>query len=189
MLNELPDLPIGEKNGDAVLLPAEKFDKKKNTENPEMYAVFPFRIFGVGKPNLELARRTFANRLHISHDCWSQDDIQMAMLGLTEQAKDFVSRRASPASSSDSRFPGFWNSFKDWSPDMDHGGVLQMALQSMLMQWEGREIRLLPAWPREWEADFKLHAPAKTIVEGKVRAGKVIDLQVTPESRRRDVVM
>jgi alpha-L-fucosidase 2 len=189
MLGELPPLPIGEKDGATVLLPAEKFDKKKNTENPELYAVFPFRIFGVGKPDLDLARRTFAARLHQSHDCWSQDDIQMAMLGLAEQAKDFVSRRASPASHSDSRFPAFWNAFHDWIPDMDHGGVLQMALQSMLMQCEGSEIRLLPAWPREWDSEFKLHAPQQTIVEGKVRGGKIVDLTVTPKERRRDIVV
>ncbi len=191
MLTELPELPIGEKNGDTVLLPAETFDKKKNTENPEMYAIFPFRIFGVGKPDIELARRTFASRLHVSHDCWSQDDIQMALLGLSDQAKNFVTQRASPASYSEGRFPGFWNSFKDWSPDMDHGGVLQMALQSMLMQWEGDRILLLPAWPKEWDADFKLHAAKRTVIEGKVRGGKVVDLVVTPRCappRHRDRV-
>ena len=46
-----------------IQYPYGKFDKKKNTENPEMYAVFPFRIFGVGKPDIELARRTFASRV------------------------------------------------------------------------------------------------------------------------------
>ena len=49
---------------------------------------------------------------------------------------------------------------------MDHGGVLQMGLQLMLMQCEDREIRLLPAWPKEWDTDFKLHAPYQTTVEG-----------------------
>lgn len=27
------------------------------------------------------------------------------------------------------------------------------------MQTIGREIRLLPAWPKQWDVDFKLHAP------------------------------
>jgi len=39
-----------------VLLPADRFDKLKNKENPELYAVFPFRVFGLGKP--DLARET-----------------------------------------------------------------------------------------------------------------------------------
>jgi hypothetical protein len=189
MLDALPPIPIGQKDGKRVVLPAERFNKKKNTENPELYGVFPHRLFGVGKPDLELARDTFAARLHQSHDCWSQDDVQMALLGLTDQATEFVSKRASDASHSDSRFPAFWNAFHDWIPDMDHGGVLQLALQFMLMQCEGREIRLLPAWPSEWDADFKLHAPYQTVVEGKVREGKLTNLRVTPESRQADVVI
>ena len=189
MIDELPPIPIGEKDGRRVILPADRVDKKKNTENPELYGVFPYRLFGVGKPDLDLARDTFAARLHREHDCWSQDEIQMALLGLADQAKDYLVQRASDASHSDSRFPAFWNAFHDWIPDMDHGGVLQLALQFMLMQCEGREIRLLPAWPKEWDASFKLHAPYQTIVEGAVKGGKLVNLRVTPESRRADVVV
>jgi hypothetical protein len=188
LMSELPELPIGEKDGKRVILPAERFDKKKNTENPELYSIFPYRIHGVGKPELELARHTFAARLHQSHECWSQDDIQMALLGLTDQAKQWITWRAAPEQHSDSRFPAFWNAHKDWCPDIDHGGVLQLALQFMLMQCEGQQIRLLPAWPKEWNVEFKLHAPFQTVVEANVRDGEVIELKVTPESRRADVV-
>jgi hypothetical protein len=58
----------------------------------------------------------------------------------------------------------------------------------MLMQTDGRRILLLPAWPKNWDCDFKLHAPYQTVVEGKVVAGKVMGLKVTPESRRKDVI-
>jgi hypothetical protein len=187
MLAELPPIPVGDKGGRRVVLPAERFDKKKNTENPELYCVFPYRMYGMGKPDLELARDTFAVRLHPSHDCWSQDDVQMALLGLTEQAREHVTKRAAPESHSDSRFPGFWNAFHDWIPDMDHGGVLQLTLQSMLMQCEGRQIVLLPAWPAGWDVDFKLQAPLRTTVEGKVRSGRMIELNVSPPSRQQDV--
>ena len=189
MLGELPEIPIGEKDGKRVILPAERFDKKKNTENPELYSIFPYRLHGVGKPDLELARDTFAARLHQSHECWSQDDMHMALLGLTDRAKEWITRRAAPDQHSDSRFPAFWNAHKDWCPDIDHGGVLQLALQFMLIQCEGREIRLLPAWPKEWDVDFKLHGPFQTIVEAKVRDGEMVELKVTPESRRADVVI
>lgn len=187
MLEELPAIPVGEKDGKRVILPAERFDKMKNTENPELYCIFPYRLFGVGKPDLQLARDTFAARLHPSHDCWSQDDVQMAMLGLTQQAKDYLTQRASPASHKESRFPAFWDAFHDWVPDMDHGGVLQLAVQSMLMQTDGKKILLLPAWPREWNADFRLHAPEQTMVKAKVRRGELVDLEVTPRSRAGDV--
>jgi hypothetical protein len=48
---------------------------------------------------------------------------------------------------------------------------------------------LLPAWPLEWDVDFKLHAPRSTMVEVSLRNGKIIELKVTPESRRADVVL
>jgi hypothetical protein len=183
----LPPVPIGEKNGQRVLLPAEQFDKRKNTENPELYAIFPFRLYGVGKADLQLARDTFAARLHKSHECWSQDDIQAACLGLTAEAKENIVRRAAPATHS--RFPAFWDAHHDWAPDMDHGGVLQLALQSMLMQTESRKIILFPAWPMEWDVTFKLHAPYHTVVEGVLRNGEVAELQVSPSERHDDVVI
>jgi hypothetical protein len=189
LLAELPPIPVGENDGHPVILPGEHVARKTNKENPELYAVFPFRVFGLGKPDLERARNTFFARLHASHDCWSQDDIHAAFLGLSDVAKEYVSKRASPASHSDSRFPGFWNAFHDWVPDMDHGGVLQLALQSMLMQCEGRQILLLPAWPKEWDVEFKLHAPYRTVVEGKVVGGEIVELHVTPPERKADVVV
>jgi hypothetical protein len=59
----------------------------------------------------------------------------------------------------------------------------------MLMQTDGKKILLLPAWPKEWNASFKLHAPYNTTVEGQVVNGEVIDLKVTPESRRKDIII
>ena len=59
----------------------------------------------------------------------------------------------------------------------------------ILMQCDGRRIQLLPAWPSDWDADFKLHAPYQTVVEGKVRSGKAVDLKVTPEERRKDLIL
>jgi hypothetical protein len=179
LLSELPPLPIGERDGKRIVLPAERFDKKKNTENPELYCIFPYRLFGVGRPDIDLARNTFAARLHKSHECWSQDEIQMALLGLAQEARESLIKRAAPESHSDSRFPGFWNAFHDWIPDVDHGGVLQMALQLMLAQQTGGELLLLPAWPKEWDADFKLHAPDQTIVQGSVRNGEMVDVKFT----------
>jgi len=187
MIDELPNIPTGEKDGHRMILPAERFDVKKITENPELYCVFPYRLFGLRKPDLQLARDTFEARLIRLHECWSQDDIQMALLGLTQQVKEWIVARASPASHSDSRFPGFWNAFHDWVPDVDHGGVLQMALQLMLMQVDGERIVLLPACPKEWNADFKLHAPGQIVVQGVVRGGKVVELNVTPETARKQV--
>jgi hypothetical protein len=185
----LPPVPVGEKDGEQVLLPAAEFDVKKNTENPELYCIFPYRLYGVGKPDLDLARRTFKKRLHVEHTCWHQDVIQMALLGLTDEAKDFVSRRASDDCHKESRFPAFWDAFHDWIPDLDHGGVLQLAVQNMLVQCEGQEIRLLPAWPKEWDVDFKLHVPGPAILECRVRGGVVEKLKIDPPEREKDILV
>jgi hypothetical protein len=125
----------------------------------------------VGKPDLQLAQDTFDARLHVYAECWSQDDIQMALLGRAEQAKEWLVKRASDAAHSDSRFPAFWNAFHDWVPDVDHGGVLMMALQLMLMQAEGDQVTLFPAWPKEWNVEFSLRAPGGVTIGGSKKAG------------------
>jgi hypothetical protein len=74
------------------------------------------------------------------------------------------------------RFPAFWGPNFDWIPDQDHGEVNMIALQHMLIQTEpySDKIHLFPAWPKEWDCSFKLHAPGKTIIQGKVKNGKVL---------------
>ncbi len=64
-----------------------------------------------------------------------------------------------------------------------------IGLQEMLLQTPGNRILLFPAWPKEWDVDFKLHAPQQTTVEAVLKGGKIISLKVTPEFRREDVVI
>lgn len=52
-----------------------------------------------------------------------------------------------------------------------------------------KEALLLPAWPKEWEVDFKLHAPGNTVAECVYRSGKSDKFKVTPESRAPDLVL
>jgi hypothetical protein len=54
-----------------------------------------------------------------------------------------------------------------------------MGLQQKLLQFEGDRILLLPAWPRDWDVSFKLHAPQGTTVEGVWREGKWERLEIT----------
>ena len=119
----------------------------------------------------------------------------MAYLGLTDQARDFLVRRAR-SHDKGSRFPAFWGPNYDWIPDQDHGGVLMKAYQAMVLQTEPAigeaddgKIFLLPAWPRDWDLNFKLHAPGQTTLEGRYHDGKIHALRVTPPERRNDVVL
>jgi alpha-L-fucosidase 2 len=189
MLGELPDLPVATKEGRRVLLPytGEQVAKSFNMENPELYAIYPFRLYGLGKPDLSLALNTFNARKQRDTGCWVQDPIQAAMLGLADVAKDYSSynlTRKEPGL----KFPAFWTTGHDYTPDEDNGGNGENGLQQMLMQVDSRKILLLPAWPKGWDADFKLNAPYRTTVQGKVEKGKLINLIVTPASRRADII-
>jgi alpha-L-fucosidase 2 len=189
LYNELPELPIGNNNGPAVLLPyaGPQTAKSFNSENPELYAIYPFRIYGLGKPGLNVAVNTFNARKQRSKGCWVQDPIQAAMIGDATVAKDYVSfalTRKDPTL----KFPAFWVKGNDYMPDQDNGGNGENGLQQMLMQVDGKKIMLLPAWPKGWDADFKLNAPYDTTVEGKVVNGKLTNLKVIPVSRLVDVI-
>ncbi|MCF7854701.1 MAG: DUF5703 domain-containing protein [Candidatus Pacebacteria bacterium] len=166
----------------------DKEPARSNSENPELYTVFPFRIYGVGKPDLQIGLATFEKRVTKRCTGWSQDHNQAAMLGLTDIAADYVTKRAR-TSDPDSRFPAFWGPNFDWVPDQDHGGVLMKALQAMLLQADHGKVLLFPAWPKDWDVAFKLHAPRRTVVEGVYRNGVLESLTVTPNERERDVVM
>jgi len=179
----LPPLPtrsyFWEKRKEVI--PALQYDDCKNFENVALYAVFPYRLFGVGKPELEVGRATWAARPVKDTGGWRQDAIQAALLGLTDEARVAVVKNFS-TSHTGSRFPAFWGPNFDWIPDQDHGSVPCIALQRMLIQSDGGKIRLLPAWPKDWDVAFRLHAPGQTLVEGRVRQGKLEALVVSPES-------
>ncbi len=187
LISELPPVPMREVDGETVLACADSYSGKQNIENPELYAIFPYRRYGLGKPDLELARRTFAKRLIKRTGGWQQNAIKAAYLGLADEAVKMVGQNFS-SKSSQHRFGAMWGPNYDWIPDQCHGSVAMTALQRMLLQYEGDRIRLLPAWPKHWDVDFKLHAPRKTTVEGSVRNGDIMDLKVSPAFRRKDVV-
>jgi len=141
----IPSIPMMDIAGKPAIAPAEaELPKRTNSENPELYAVFPFRLYGVGKPELEMARHTYNHRRVKGNNGWRQDDTQAAFLGLAKTAAEYVAGRSKNKHSA-SRFPAFWGPNFDWIPDQDHGGNLLMALQTMLIQADNGKILLLPA--------------------------------------------
>lgn len=188
--SKLPDIPFRETPSGKALAPAARYESKNNVENPELYAVFPFRLYGVGNPDPDRGKNALEHRWDKGNFGWRQDDIFMAYLGLTQQARDYLVGRAKNHDEN-SRFPAFWGPNYDWTPDQDHGGVLMKAFQSMLIQADpySKKIYLLPAWPVEWNVEFKLHAPYNTTIEGRVIEGKVELTEVIPASREKDIIL
>lgn len=190
MLATLPPIPLRVVDGKEMISPAKTWERINNVETPQLYPVFPWRIYGVGKEGVETARNTYlydpdalAFRSHIG---WKQDNIWAACLGLTEEAQRLTRLKLSDGPH---RFPAFWGPGYDWTPDHNWGGSGMIGLQEMLLQSNGNQLLLFPAWPREWDVHFKLHAPGQTTVEAELKHGKLIRLEVTPESRKKDVVV
>ena len=73
----------------------------------------------------------------------------------------------------------------DWT---NWGGSGMIGLHEMLMQTSDNRIILFPAWPKNWDVSFKLYAPKNTIVECIYKNGRIEKLEVTPESRIKDLV-
>lgn len=173
-----------------TISPAVSWERINNIETPQLYPVFPWRIYGIGRENLELARNTYfydpdAIKFR-SHTGWKQDNIWAACLGLTEEAKRLSLTKLSDGPH---RFPAFWGPGYDWTPDHNWGGSGMIGLQEMLLQTNGKQILLFPAWPKEWNVHFKLHAPGKTTVEVTLKGGEVKDLKVLPENRKKDIII
>ena len=182
LINDLPEIPLRLVNNDTVLAPAAEFSDKKNVENPELYAIFPYRTFVIGKPNLALAKRTFAIRTHKDNFGWQQNSIQAAYLGLSEESRRMVTESFSTWDKN-FRFPAFWGPNYDWTPDQDHGSVAVNALQRMIIQYENEKVYMLPAWPVEWDVHFKVNAPGNTTIEGIFENGKIVRIKTTPENK------
>ena len=185
-LRRLPDITV--RNG--MLQPALHYERVQNVETTQLYPVYPWRMYGVGRPDLDIARNTYQNdslaQKFRSHVGWKQDAIWAACLGLTDEAQRLIELKLADGPH---RFPAFWGPGYDWTPDHNWGGSGMIALQEMLLQEVGDKLYLFPAWPREWDVHFLLHASGNTTVEAELRGGQVVNVKVMPEKRQHDVVL
>ena len=168
---------------------AQKYNpKRSNCENPELFPIWPFRLFGLERPMLEEARNAY--RLRGSHNDvgWGYDGNAAALLGMTDEAARILKVRISNSNAA-YRWPATWGPNFDWLPDQCHGGNLMASVNYMLLQHSGDKILLLPAWPKDWDVSFKLHAPRQTTVEVVYRGGKIEKLDVLPKERRKDITL
>jgi hypothetical protein len=194
ILDRLPDMPTAtsDKFGGKYLKPAENFNHLSE-HCPEMYPLYPYQLYGLGLDDLDLMKRTSLATGHARFKsiAWIQANIHAPRLGETELAQKLNSEKMD---NGPYRFPAFWPHDIDWAPDHNWGGSGMIGMQEMVMQThalpgERGKIRLLPAWPKEWDVDFKLHAPYKTTVECKAKSGNITFLKVIPNQRRSDMVI
>ena len=178
LTSQWPDITIT--NG--MIQPAKYFERVQNEESSQLYPVFPWRMYGVGRPDLKIAQKTykqdFLARKFRSHVGWKQDAIWAACLGMTDEAARLLQLKMADGPH---RFPAFWGPGFDWTPDHNWGGSGMIAMQEMLLQEVGDTLYLFPAWPKDWDVRFKLHASKGTIVEAELKGGQVISVKVTPQ--------
>jgi hypothetical protein len=189
MLSRIPEIPLRTVDGREMIAPAITWERVNNIETPQLYPVFPWRIYGVGREGLQTARNTYlydadAVKFH-SHIGWKQDNIWAACLGLTDEAFRLAKLKLADGPH---RYPAFWGPGYDWTPDCNWGGSGMIGLQEMLLQEAEGKILLFPAWPADQDVHFRLHASGNTTVEATLKDGRLTDLKVTPAERKNDVV-
>jgi hypothetical protein len=165
-----------------------------NHENSGLYAVWPFRQFGVEKPDLPLALDTYAHRPHPCNHNWCQDIADAALLNSSaiDIANQIQQRAlAPPARDQDGtlwRFEGFSQHYEDYAPAVDHISMLRIAMHLTLLQPlddAAQSILLFPSWPVQlWDVSFKLHGPLNTTIEAACVGGKLVKLVVQPAERK-----
>jgi hypothetical protein len=190
MRQRIPSISYRSFDGKTTIAPALTWQRINNTETPQLYPVFPWKMYGLEKPGLDTAINTYlfdtdAVKFRDSKG-WKQDNIFAARLGLTNEAVKYTFAKLKD---SDRRFPAFWGPGFDWTPDHNWGGSGMIGLQEMLLQDVDDKILLFPAWPKNIDVHFKLHAPKQTVVEAELKNGKVTLLKVSPESRRKDIMI
>lgn len=185
----IPPISFASFKGHPTIAPAKMWERINNVESSQLYPVFPWGMYGIGRPGLDTAINTWKYDTNVvkfrSHVGWKQDNIFAARLGLTEEAARLALLKLD---NSGRRFPAFWGPGFDWTPDHNWGGSGMIGLQEMLMQTVDEKIYLFSAWPRNWDVHFKLHAPYNTTVEAEMKNGKLVQLKVMPESRAKDVI-
>ena len=214
LLAILPDPPTKTVLGQPMLNVYETGAAGRDmVETPSHYTVWPARESGLGRPDLLAAgRRDHGTRMFtfdgtpgrsFESGGWLYTPTVAAQLNLPQQAKFYALRNfldevpdtiGNGSATVPNPYPGkprfhaFWESRFDYIPDQCHGGSTIHGLESMVVQSHGDLIYLLPAWPEDWDLDFKVHAAQNTILEGVYSNGVLRSLTVTPPSRAADVI-
>lgn len=185
----IPEMKVRNKNGHMILAYADHTSEIHNCEIPELYTVFPYGQYGLGKKDLDLGIRTARyaadTEEQMTHISWHPTGIQYARLGMLDECESFLKKKMKNGAF---RFPAFWGPGHDWTPDHNWGGSGMIQLQEMLLQTDNKEIRLLPCWNPKIDVHFQLYAPYETKIECSYRECTIEYLRVEPEERRKDVI-
>jgi hypothetical protein len=202
---QIPDISYFEYHGKKIIAPASIYEEnRRNVEPPQMYAIVPFRCYGIFKEDYTVAFDTYNYCMDTyqlrkpfsigetpgspSFSGWQYMPVCAALLGLRDECAEMLESNCA-LKNPGTRFPAMWGPIYDAVPDTDHGANIINTLQNMLLQVDGEKIYLLPALPVHWNVSFKLFAPKDTSIECRYCNGSIEKLVVTPKERERDIVL
>jgi len=188
----MPALPL---SADGTrIVPARILNDGGTGEGPELYAMYPHRVFTKGRNvatgrSLDIAVTTLTSSGFVNqNEGWPYGLVAAALAGETAVAAPLLLARATSRPAPGYRWPQFASHFQDFDPSADHFALLNRCLNDMLIQsgedgFDNTTIVMLPAWPCGWDVQAKLWAPLNTSVELDFRGGALAELIITPPSR------
>jgi alpha-L-fucosidase 2 len=143
--------------------------KWRNAENPDLFPIGVFPNILLGSTDYELGLKTFYNRRNVNGYGWTTDSIAAARLGLSN-----TSEKEKPAQYNGleyllplhaTYYQNYPCGLQDYylrkpgmHPYLEGSGTMSTGVGEMLLQgWNG-VLRICPALPDKWSADFKLLA-------------------------------
>ncbi len=174
------------------LRPGEEI-KITNAENPDLFPIGVFPLITLGSPDYKLGLATFHARAQVNVYGWTTDSIAAARLGLADAApagappqsmglEQLLPQHAELYQNYPCGLQDYYGRKPGAHPYLEGSGAFATAVNEMLLQgWNG-VIRVCPALPKAWDADFQLLAPGGFEVAAHAEAGRVSYLTV--RSRR-----
>ena len=169
-----------------------------NHEAVETYPIWPYEIRSLYAGSSIGQNTQDYRRYGGSNTAWDYNAglVPAVLGGQANAAEAYAATLKRVTSTFDgSRFPGYAlaGCCADGAPQMENTGIVRQTLQKMLLTADnpgfGSAIYLMPAWPQERDVSFSLQAPMRTTVTVDYREGNISWLVVTPQSRRKDIVM
>jgi len=184
----LPDFPLVLPGGNKLLMKADRNDSRAviansyslgaivhNEENLGLEPVWPYSLIGDDGPMHTIGVNTYMGRTNKSAADWSADPVQAARLGLGDEMKSALETITEHYQLYPSGLAQLFGSPEFY---VEQVGVVADALQNGLVQDYDGLIRIIPAWPKDWDADGTVVVRHGNRIHLQVRQGKIITLGV-----------